>query len=348
MTSFPFVHNVAKVGESITVVEGQDFGIIQYPLCHPRLATSFFGFRAIPEDTQALIAVFGTHNSQEGYFKYQNNTWTLSDSPYFHSVSQMREGMNSWVGALNLVVKISQGQILSQIEFGYEVNLEITEYLLRFALPKLLSRSYRVIFPAIAKDDGQVTFPTGFVVERINQCFIQALDAPKYLAQISDGNLISPNISPNQEVQITIDFTPFVEYARGLYQVQSIPTILIREVQLKNYVTPYRSAYLPVDDAYNLERDYPAANFDIDIELNIMASQMSTAKAIAQQVIHFIQKTGRVYLPPFDLDIGILFQKESKASPVDFTGGEGVDSSSDLIGGISTSTLQLTLKRINI
>jgi len=329
-------------------------GRVVTPVVHPRSAWHYLGFQAHPEEgiTIAVYAPNGYRPSgQEPGFFYWDGIWRPTPEAIYQSPETIREGIGLWAGALQFHARIEQGKTLKELIVGYEVEIDPIEYMLQFAIPNWLSQPYRLNRITRLKADGSVEIPKGYNVGQLLDVQVWGLEGLPIKA-IASGNSIRPETPlPPQPIQLLFSIKPQVEFTEGIYQIEQSPCVVLRELDIREYHAPLR--YEPVlTEKGRSELDYPVANFDLPIEVSVMAAERQDAQAIANQIMHKVRDEGRLYLPPLDLTLGCYVEGGIGAGggqetiPLELEGGMGVAAKSNVRGGLPTTIFRLVFKNL--
>jgi hypothetical protein len=335
------------------VIAKESGGEVITPVIYPRLAWQYLGIQAHPEEgiAIALYAPNGYQTQKPGFFYWDGTLWLPTSEALYQSPEAVREGMESWVGAVQFHIRIDEGRSLKEVTVGYEVDIQLIEYIFNFAIPGWLSQPYRLNRISRSKPDGSVDIPKGYNAEQILDVSVRPLEGLLVKA-IASNNLVRPESPiPNQPVQLLFTVKPQVEFTEGMYQVEQAPCVVLRELDIREYHTPCR--YEPVLARQGQsDLDYPVANFDLSVEVSVMATERADAQAIASQIMHKVRDEGCLYLPPVDLTLGCYVEGGigagggQEAVPLELDGGMGVAAPSNIRGGLPTVVFRLIFKNL--
>jgi hypothetical protein len=314
-------------------------GTIDYFPIHPLLAHRFFGLEVIPA-TGVTVAV---KVELSDYASFDGNEWSISPVPIFTSIQDFNQGLQYWNlgNSLQFILRLEPMSRVAEISLGYEVEFEVTEYLLNFALPEYLHQEYSVSYMTTIGSTGNIDFSRGYNLEHVRNFQVTSLNGKTIPATMGNNRIYITNSEYfNYPAQVRFLVKPWIVFARGLYQIETLPCILIRELPQRNFVTPVRMYGI------SNEFDYPVGTCDLMIELLIMAQHMADAKAIAFKLIEHIRDRGKIDIPPIDDCVGIQLLTLGDNDPIEFEGGMGVSSSNDVKGGVATTRLKLMLRHV--
>jgi hypothetical protein len=325
-------------------------GLLVCTPVNPLLAQRFFGFEVISQG-QVAVAVkpVGVDGSQSDTYSYFNGeVWQECQEAYFHTIEQMLAGMSRWQGGIQFILKIFPNSSFREMSFGYEVHFEITEYLLNYAIPNFLAIPCRIAYTTRISATGKVQKPLGYELSKIVDITVQPMGKPAIPIQIIAGELkLPPEVDTNQVVQISFTISPFTYFARGLYQIEKLPCIVIRELPIRDVITPFRKNAIVVSPGKN-EFDYPVTTFDLPLEILVMAQNMVDAKMIMRSLIEHVRDQGKIYIPPTDTSIGVFLAGMGESDALDFEGGMGIEETSkDMNAGVATARFNLSLKNLD-
>jgi hypothetical protein len=335
------------------VIAREPGGEVITPVVYPRLAWRYLGVQAHPEDgiAIALYSPNGYQTQKPGFFYWDGTLWLPTSEAIYQSPETVREGMESWVGAVQFHIRIDEGRSLKEVTVGYEVDIQLIEYIFNFAIPGWLSQPYRLNRVSRSKPDGSIDLPKGYNAEQILDVSVRPLEGQLVKAIASNNLVRSESPIPNQPVQLLFMVKPQVEFTEGMYQVEQAPCVVLRELDIREYHAPYR--YEPVLTGQGQsELDYPVANFDLSVEVSVMATERADAQAIASQIMHKVRDEGCLYLPPVDLTLGCYVEGGigagggSDAIPLELEGGMGVAAPSNTRGGLPTVMFRLVFKNL--
>jgi hypothetical protein len=329
-------------------------GNVVTPVIHPRAAWRYFGFQAHPEEW-VKVAVYAPNgyrpSGQEPGFFYWDGAWLPTPEAVYQTPETIRKGIELWAGALQFHAQIAQNMALKELSVGYEVDVDLIEYMFNFAIPTWLSQPYRLNRTSWVKGDGAVDVPRGYNAEQFLEVSLRPMGGLPIEA-IASGNSIrtSPPLAP-QLVGVLFTLQPQVEFTEGIYQIEQSPCIVVRELEIREYHTPFR--YEPIlTGKGGSELDYPVADFDLPVELSVMAAERQDAQAIANQIIHKVRDEGCLYIPPLDLTLGCYVEGGIGAGggqdsiPLELEGGMGVATPSNIRGGLPTVVIRLVFKNL--
>jgi hypothetical protein len=352
------------------VIAKESGGEVITPVIYPRLAWQYLGIQAHPEEgiAIALYAPNGYQTQKPGFFYWDGTLWLPTSEALYQSPEAVREGMESWVGAVQFHIRIDEGRSLKEVTVGYEVDIQLIEYMFNFAIPDWLSQPYRLNRITRTKADGKVEIPKGYNIEQILEATVRSLDGLPVAVKATtpSGNLSQPvftinlpegrtvNVLPNkpfEPVQLLFTVKPQIKFTEGVYQVEQAPCVVLRELDIREYHAPYR--YEPVLSGQGQsELDFPVANFDLSVEVSVMATERADAQAIANQIMHKVRDEGCLYLPPVDLTLGCYVEGGigagggQEAVPFELDGGMGAAAPSNIRGGLPTVVFRLIFKNL--
>jgi len=324
----------------------KETGFVMTPAIYPRLAWRYLGFQAHPENG-ITVALYEESN----FFHWDGTHWISTPEAVYQSPEEIREGIEFWMGAVQLYLRIEQGKSLKEVVIGYEVNLDPIEYIFNFAVPHWLQKPYRLNRIVQVKADGTLDIPKGYNAEQFLELQVRPLEGLPLNAKVQ-GSVIRPesSLSP-QPVQLLFTVQPQVEFTEGIYQIEQAPCVVLRELDIRQYHAPYR--YEPVlTNTGRSELDFSVANFDLPVEVSVMATERADAQAIANQIMHKVRDEGRLYIPPIDLDLGCYVEGGigagggQEAVPLELDGGMGVATPSNIRGGLPTVVFRLIFKNL--
>lgn len=333
------------------VLASKGVGEVVTPLVHPRLAWRYLGFQTHPE-VGIAIALSSPQTAKPGnFFHFSNGQWKPTPTAIYQSPATIRSGMDCWMGPMQAHIQIQEGHILREVSVGYEVEIEPIEYMLNFAIPQWLSQPYRLNRLSRIRLDGTVELPKGYNPEQLLSAVVRPLEGQMIKASVSDKGIRPEVALTPQPVQVLFTVKPQVEFTEGLYQVEQSPCVVLRELEIKQYHSPYR--YEPIlSGSGGSELDFPVANFDFPVEVEVMATERKDAQAIANQIMHKVQDEGKIYLPPIDLTLGCYVEGGIGAGggqetvPLELEGGMGAATPSNVRGGLPTTTFRLIFKNL--
>lgn len=347
-TSFEAIANLRLRDDKFVAEDGE--GILVYPSVHPLLAQRFFGFEVkkqghVQVAVKPILSVSFLPGFEYAYFDGQN--WQGSREKIFQDIEQIRQGMPKWQGGIQFILKILPHSSVKEISFGYEVNFEITEYLLNYAIVDFLKIPCFITYTTRSDATGKIQKPVGYEFEKILSIGVQPMGSAPIPAQIIAGEIELPQPIFSQIVQVNFSVIPYIQFTRGLYQIEKLPCVVVRELPIRNVLTPYRMNAIEVKPGIN-EFDYPVATFDLPVEILVMAQNMNDAKMIMRSLIEHVRDLGKIYIPPTDTEIGIFLVGIGELDGLEFEGGMGIeDVSGDFNSGVATAKFKLSLKNLD-
>ncbi|QLE46403.1 hypothetical protein FD723_40030 (plasmid) [Nostoc sp. C052] len=331
-------------------VAKSEAGILVYPSVHPLLAQRFFGFEVKKRgEVQVAVKLVDSKifSSEFEYAYFDGENWQGSIERHFQNIELIRQGMLKWQGGIQFILKILPHSSVQEISFGYEVNFEITEYLLNYAIPDFLKIPCFVTYMSRTDATGKVQKPVGYEFDKIIEISVQPMGSAPIPAQIVAGEIKLPQPILKQVVQVNFSVIPYTQFTRGLYQIEKLPCVVIRELPIRNVITPYRMDVIESQPGIN-EFDYPVATFDLPVEVLVMSQNMTDAKMIMRSLIQHIRNSGKIYIPPTDTEIGVFLVGIGELDGLEFEGGMGIeDVSGDFNSGVATAKFKLSLKNLD-
>jgi len=332
-------------------------GELTTPVIYPRLAWRYLGFQTHPEAgiKVALYAPNGYKRlgvtGEPGFFQWDGMNWLPTPEAIYQSPETIRDGIEFWMGAMQFHLQIEQGKFLRELIVGYEVNFDPIEYILNFAIPQWLQKPYWLNRIVQMKGDGTVEIPKGYNSSQFLDLQVRPLEGLPIKAEVK-GDAIHPEVALSPQLaQLRFSVKPQVEFTEGVYQVEKSPCVVLREIDIRQYHAPYR--YEPVlTKTGSSELDFSVANFDLPVEVSVMATERGDAQAIANQIMHKVRDEGRLYVLPIDLEFGCYVEGGigagggQEATPLELEGGMGVAAPSNIRGGLPTVVFRLIFKNL--
>ena len=288
----------------------------------------------------------------KGYYYFDGEGWRATETPIFQTISTVRSGMPVWSGPVQFHLKLEPGAQFEQLLFGYNVNLDLVDYLAEVAIPRLLRQTVVVSRININLNAGVAKLPTGFSPELIQSLHLQTLDSLPIEAKLQNKDIICPELkSPSSQfATLHITLIPHTEFARGLYQIEKIPSVVVRSRDPVNlHEFPVEEPVL-VNDTES-EVDKVLMGFDLSFDISVKADREKDARIITDHLMHHLVKEGKVYLPPFDLVYGISIPRDpvkgsEGITPFTLQGGTGASNPPDTVGALPTVNFQLLVRRL--
>lgn len=272
---------------------------IKTPIIHPRLAICYWGIeaRCVGKFEYAIYSP-----SQDSWLGYEGR-WSLHPVRQFMSISQIQEGISKLSGDIQFEV-VGSG-IFYALKIGYTVERDLVHHLCEFELPRLLSGLYTFDVTSFVGEDGWfVPFPKGFEPDVIQSAQVKPFDQAAINATVVFSPLnrieLSDRLFPNQPVQLIIDCRiPAFFSDDDVFQISRIPSVIFRVAEEQGNSRPM------LEDSINGEVVSLGYSYELLFDVYCCAANSSVSNAIANQLMGYLQKVGRVYSAPHDLTIGL-------------------------------------------
>lgn len=267
------------------------FGTLTTPVYNPLMGFSYEGFDVIPR-ADVTIAVI---KPGVGFHRWQSGAWQPAANPVYYSVSEIRNQINKWVGAIQFQIKVVEGKIFREIALGCFIPLDILGYLIKFRLPELLSRPIAFHLPSKTTSTGTLTLPE---YSQPSDIQIRAIGTNALINFTRNGNTLTTSVN-SQPVYLSFTTTPKVSILDiNLHQITTLPEILIQPKSETNIRGGIREDWLETSNGDLIESLTYAA--DQPLEIAAIAPTQIEARSICQQLIHRIQATGYLLSPADD------------------------------------------------
>jgi hypothetical protein len=296
--------NLVKFDKFWTTKDRKNAAEILLPILHPRLADSWMGFE-LNGFGKMSAAITSTGDN---WFYFTNGRWEESEFPVFATPAEIRAGISKWAGAIQFLVKIEPNSLFKELKVGYCVRQDIVEYLLETALPQKLKTPIAFSQNVAINSDGYSTpFPQGFdgsaltdvKFQLFNQLPVSATPVPEL------GNIqLSEKLTGGAIGQLLFSVCPSVEFSQYLYQISTVPCVVIREIEEGVHHRPQWEDAIQVSENESIKVPLVYGS-DRAIEISCIASKEGEARQVAIGLMSLIQQSGSVYSPPHDLAIGL-------------------------------------------
>lgn len=296
--------NLTKFEKFWTTQDQSNPAEILLPMIHPRLADSWMGFE-LNGLGKMSVAIASTSDT---WFHFTDGRWQESEFPVFASPTQIRAGIPKWAGAIQFLVRLEPNALLRELKIGYSVRQDMVEYILETALPQKLTRAIAFAQSVAVNGDGYSTpFPHGFdgsaltdvKFQLFNQLPVVAMPVPEQGRIELSEKLISGVIG-----QLLFSVAPTVEFSQYLYQISTVPCVVIRELEEGVQHRPLWEDSIQISESESVTVPMIYGS-DRAIEISCIASKEGEARQIAISLMSLIQQSGSVYSPPHDLAIGL-------------------------------------------
>jgi hypothetical protein len=298
------IKNIAKFEKFWTTKDRKNSAEILLPLLHPRLADSWMGFELNGFGVMsAAIASTG-----DNWFYFDNGCWQESEFPVFATAAEIREGMSKWAGAIQFLVRVEPNSLFRELKIGYSVRQDMVEYILETALPQKLTAPITFAQNVAINSDGYSTpFPQGFDGSALTDVKFQLFNEfPVSATPVPElGNIqLSEKLTGGVIGQLLFSVAPSVEFSQYLYQISTVPCVVIRELEEGVHHRPQWEDTIQVSETESIKVPLVYGS-DRAIEISCIASKEGEARQVAIGLMSLIQQNGKVYSPPHDLAIGL-------------------------------------------
>lgn len=277
---------------------------ILLPMIHPRLADSWMGFELNGMGKMSAAVA----NSSDSWFYFAGGHWQESEHPVFTAPTRIRAGLSKWAGAIQFLVKIESDSLFRELKIGYSVRQDFVEYILETALPQKLTVAIDFVQNVVTNSDGYSTpFPHGFDGSALSDVKFQLFDRqPVPASPVPElGRIeLAQKLTGGAIGQLLFSVAPTVEFSQSLYQISTVPCVVIRDLEEGVAHRPLWEDVIQISECESMVVPLTYGS-DRAIEISCIASKEGEARQIAIALMQAIQQDGSAYSPPHDLAVGL-------------------------------------------
>lgn len=296
--------NLTKFEKFWTTQDRNNSAEILLPILHPRLADKWMGFELNGMGKMSVAIASNT----DDWFYFADGHWQESELPVFATPAEIRAGISKWAGAIQFLVKIEPNALLRELKVGYSVRQDMVEYVLETALPQKLTRAIAFAQNVAVNSDGYSTpFPHGFDGSALTDVKFQLFNQLPVLAAPvpEEGRIeLSETLTGGAIGQLLFSVAPSVEFSQYLYQISTVPCVVIRELEEGVQHRPLWEDSIQISESESITVPMIYGS-DRAIEISCIAAKEGEARQVAIGLMSLIQQSGSVYSPPHDCAIGL-------------------------------------------
>lgn len=298
------VKNLVRFEKYWTTKDRKHSAEILLPIIHPRLADNWMGFE-LNGLGKMSVAIASTGND---WFYFASGRWQVSEFPVFVTPTEIRAGISKWAGAIQFLVKLEPNSLFRELKVGYSVRQDMVEYILETALPQKLTTPILFAQNIAVNSDGYSTpFPHGFDGSALTGVKFQLFNQLPVLASPvpEQGRIeLSETLTSGVIGQLLFSVSPSVEFSQTLYQIETVPCVVIRALEEGVHHRPLWEDAIQISETESITVPMVYGS-DRAIEISCIASKEGEARQLAIGLMALIQQNGSVYSPPHDLAIGL-------------------------------------------
>ena len=304
------------VSDGHLIVYGDEPVEILLPACTPRLG-KFTAFQVLLEiPNTILVAGVG---SNDKYKSFNGTNWVESDDPVYQTPDVIRAGMERWMGPFQVQLKLLPLARLESVLIGFEVTVDLLDFIARNSLPQYLeiptiysipatftNGKSKIALPAIAS----VLEPSGVNRMKFHPLTGNvSLITVRSIAREGEDHLVQLTSSFTGSGYLDLELKPKVTYAEeGTYtQIEEIPTVILRRKELTEIGYPYHTFV-----AQGVIADFVSHTLlalDLLMTVTVVATSEGMANAIAMKLISKIQYDSGLAVPAFDMSFVVSMIK---------------------------------------
>ncbi len=292
-----------------SVSRGNNYGEIMTPLISPGLLVKYLGFEVIGTNQRSISCA--AIDSLQNWIYFKDGQWHQGSLPVFHDPAIIREGLAKWYGPIQFRIRVPYGEQVTEIKIGYKISQDLLTHIMEFALPEYLQVPIQFAWTAFLENGLSLPAPPLISFSEVKNIFIQPIGSEPITGILVQDEYQSIRIQASyaiepQIVQIIFEFIPIIEFVEILYQISSIPVVLLRRKDPINFHRPFwNDAVLGKEE---LAYDTLVYACDYPIEVTVIAHSHGDCKTIADALINKIYCQGVLHLEAFGFDVGLQFK----------------------------------------
>lgn len=305
----------------LAIAEGSTEATLLTPVFSPHLAEAWDGFMLYPDEVGLAVQVSNPETQQS--YAFVEGSW--QSGVVWQAPAIIRQGLPHWHGgAIQFKLQLTRqpngrSPRVFGLKIGFEVNRDLQAYILEYSLPALLAQSIKLNrFVSPLPDGRSVEVPIGFDPAKVsNPTILGAHSRQRYPLTPTNTNPVTLRANillPEEPLELSFGYIPHIEHEPYLYQISTIPTVLVRAG------TPQRERRLRREDWVSLATSdqmhfwQSAHCYDLPVQITAIAEGYSEARAIANQLLTVMAR-GYLEVPGFGAVIPVEVTRSIERGP---------------------------------
>lgn len=294
-------------------VTGTDPVDMILPSVNPKLVWRFRAFQVLNEVPDTIYLAGMTANGK--YQHFSAGAWVVSDDPVFQAPDDFRAGLEEWIGPFQVTLRMMPLARLWKVLLGYEVTLDLLDFIVRNSLPQYLEIPVQYSLPAVfTNGKGTVALPpmdyflspAGIGKMEFSQLASGTRSRVTAVVSVEGGHQVTLRNRVSGSGYLHLEFTPKVNYADEgtFYQIEELPSVVIRRKESSEIGYPY----FP-EVAQGVTEDftcYSLNQLDLLMEVIVVAPSEGMGQAIANKILSKIREDAKLEVSAFGMSFPVV------------------------------------------
>jgi hypothetical protein len=324
--TFPEIQNLIRKGGCIEIEDGFNQGELLCESVEPEMALRFLGFQITGESLGGGIEV-ALRRPGASYQSYSSG-WQDSANPVFYHPDEIRSHMDEWAGGIQARLRFIRSEDgdsprIKEVSFAWEVHADFQSHLVEWAISPLIAQIPIQLGRVVAVSADGLRLPADIDASQVDSS-VTVLLMDNHISiegVLTDGGAIAVQpdhqgmLTTGKPCQLIYTLRPNVEVVTGIFQLESLPIVLITEAPAENkrWIRAQDSILTDGEDQV-LELETPWVE-NLSLLITVVSRTREDTNSISQQISQHLAQSSAVNIRSFGLTVPFQVSSPTMRQP---------------------------------